>query len=146
MGHYKIECALARELKLDDRVIFLGFRSDVDRLLEASDIYISSSYWEGLPLATLEAMAAGLPVITTSVGDAPKIVNSEVGIVVPPHQPALLAQALLTLFEKPNEAKAMGMAARGEITREFSADSWMDKLLNLYQELISQGFRKSQKG
>ena len=128
--------SLAAELGLGDQVIFSGFRNDVDQLLAASDIYISSSHWEGLPLATLEAMAAGLPVITTAVGDAPQIITSEVGILVPPHQPSLLAEAIARLLDKPNEARSMGMAAREKATRDFSPDAWMDKLLVLYQGLV----------
>ena len=72
---------------LSGHATLLGIRNDVPKLLAASDIYINSSYWEGLPVSVLEAMAAGLPVIATGVGDTPRVVVPGAGILVEPNSP-----------------------------------------------------------
>jgi glycosyltransferase involved in cell wall biosynthesis len=125
------------ELQLEDSIICLGARNDVPQLLAASDIYASSSHWEGLPVALLEAMMAGLPIIATSVGDIPKVVTPETGIIVPPHKPACLAGALSDLVSAPVKARAMGAAARTRAMQEYSLESWIRRLTSLYEETLS---------
>ncbi len=125
------------ELQLEDAVHCLGERSDVSQLLAASDIYVSSSHREGLPVALLEAMMAGLPIVGTSVGDIPKVVTPEVGIVVPPHQPTCLADALCNLVSVPEKARAMGNAARVRAMQEYSLDTWVNRTVSLYEETVS---------
>ena len=126
------------ELQLESVVNCLGARNDVPQLLAASDIYISSSHWEGLPMALLEAMMAGLPTVATSVGDIPKVVTPETGILVPPQDPACLAEALGDLVSMPEKARAMGAAARTRATQEYSLDIWIKRLTSLYEETVSQ--------
>jgi glycosyltransferase involved in cell wall biosynthesis len=124
-------------LELEDAVHCLGSRNDVPQLLAASDIYVISSHWEGLPLALLEAMMAGLPAVATSVGDIPKVLTPETGIVVPPHEPASLAQALQDLVCAPDQARAMGVAARARAMKEYSLEIWAKRLTSLYEEALS---------
>jgi glycosyltransferase involved in cell wall biosynthesis len=126
------------ELQLENAVNCLGARNDVPQLLAASDIYASSSHWEGLPVALLEAMMAGLPTVATSVGDIPKVVTPETGIIVPPHEPAALAEALSDLVSMPEKARAMGAAARTRAMQEYSLDIWIKRLTCLYEETVSQ--------
>lgn len=125
------------ELHLESVVRCLGARSDVSELLAASDIYASSSHWEGLPVALLEAMMAGLPVVATSVGDIPKVVTPETGIIVPPHQPECLADALKKLVGEPAKARTMGIAARQRALQEYSLDKWVSSLTSLYEETLA---------
>ena len=91
--------ALARSLRLGpDRLRLLGARGDVPDLLRAADVFVLSSKIEGLPLALLEAMAAGLPVVATAVGGVPEVVEHGVhGLLVPAGSPRELAAALETL-------------------------------------------------
>jgi glycosyltransferase involved in cell wall biosynthesis len=124
-------------LHLDEVVHCLGERNDVPQLLAASDIYVISSHWEGLPMALLEAMMAGLPTVATSVGDIPKVLTPETGIVVPPHEPASLAEALHNLVRAPEHARALGAAARARAIKDYSLETWAKKLTSLYEETLS---------
>lgn len=125
------------ELQLEDSVNCLGERSDVYQLLAASDIYVISSHREGLPVALLEAMMAGLPIVATSVGDIPKVVTPEMGIIIPPHEPTRLADALSDLVSAPEKARAMGSVARARAMQEYSLDLWVKRLTSLYEETLS---------
>ena len=90
--------ALHAELGLGDRFALLGFRRDVPALMAAADIFTLSSAHEGLPVAVMEAFAAGLPVVATTVGGLPQQVTSGVeGLLVPPGDPTALAHALTTV-------------------------------------------------
>jgi glycosyltransferase involved in cell wall biosynthesis len=130
------------ELQLDGSVCCLGMRNDVPQLLAASDIFVSSSHWEGLPVAILEAMMAGLPIVATAVGDIPKVVTPEAGVIVPPHQPDCLAEALNDLANAPEKARAMGQAARARALQEFSLDTWMKRHIAVYEQALhGQGVR-----
>jgi glycosyltransferase involved in cell wall biosynthesis len=124
--------------KLTQSVVLAGERHDVPQLLASSDVYASSSHREGLPLAVLEAMMAGLPVVATSVGDIPNVVTNETGVIVPPHQPELLAAALEDLVKHPEKRQAMGKAAQARAVNEYSVDAWMKKHLALYREVLAQ--------
>ena len=87
-------------LGLADRFQFLGYRDDPVRVLVAADVFCLSSRFEGLPIAMLEAMAAGLPVVATSVGGIPAVVRHQRdGLLVPPGDPAALAAAIANLSE-----------------------------------------------
>lgn len=122
---------------LSRSVVLAGERTDVPQLLASSDVFVSSSHREGLPLAVLEAMMAGLPVVATSVGDIPSVVTSDTGVLVPPHQPEKLAAALEGLLKNPEKRKAMGRAAQERAWSEYSVDAWMKKHLALYQEILA---------
>ncbi len=125
-----------RRLGLEKNARLLGAQEGVPRLLAASDIFVTASQIEGLPLAVLEAMAAGLPVVATEVGDIPNLVSSHTGILVPPGQPSLLQESLDTLIRDPHRAKRLGEAGREHVSVEYSVDTWVRKLLSLYSELL----------
>lgn len=125
-------------LGLNGQVKLLGFREDVPRLLAASDIFVNSSLWEGLPVAVLEAMAAGLPIVATNVGDVPKVVVEGTGLVVPPKEPDTLAAAVGSLLDDPERIKCFGSAAKAHVNRNYSAEAWVNQLLELYSEVITQ--------
>jgi glycosyltransferase involved in cell wall biosynthesis len=130
---------LARQIKslgLENNAWLLGGRSDVPHLLAASDLYVSAAHWEGLPIAMLEAMSAGLPVVATGVGDVPVVLTAQTGIVVPPREPAKLAQAIKNLLDNQDRLPAMGAAAREHVTRYYSPLTWLDRLLAVYQEVL----------
>lgn len=128
-----------QELGLTGKARLLGSRSDVPQLLAAADVYVSASHWEGLPVAVLEAMAAGLPVAATAVGDVPRVVVDGMGLLVPPHHPEQLAQALVQLLSNSAQAKAYGERARTHIESNYSMHAWADRLLDLYEKASQQG-------
>lgn len=83
---------------LGDLFSFLGYRDDVPRILAAGDLFVLASHYEGLPIALLEALAAGLPSVATSVGGVPVVVRNGVeGLVVPPRRPDLIAEAVMRI-------------------------------------------------
>lgn len=127
---------LVASLGLADRVRILGLRRDVPRLLAAADIYVSSAHWEGMPVATLEAMAAGLPIVATRVGDVARIVTEATGILVAPGDPGAIADALSPLLSDPQRRRCQGEAARAHVRAHFGRDAWAARWLALYRELV----------
>jgi L-malate glycosyltransferase len=121
-------------LGLGGCVKLLGLRSDVSRLLAATDLYVNASLWEGLPIAHLEAMMAGLPVAATAVGDVPRLVIEGTGLLVPAQKPDELARAILTLLADPARRLQMGRAAQKYVQQHYNAAVWFEKLLNLYKQ------------
>jgi len=128
--------AQIRELNLEKNVVLLGMRNDVPRLLAISDIYVSSSHREGLPLTILEAMMAGLPVVATSVGDVPRLITPDIGLVVPPHQPESIAEAIAKLLDEPAMLRQMGAAGRALAIEQYSSQVWMERLVDLYAQTL----------
>ncbi len=126
----------AKSLGLVDSIIFLGARNDVPDLLAASDIYVNSSLWEGLPCTVLEGMAAGLPVVATNVGDNARVVVNGTGLIVPPAQPQFLCEALSRLVAQPSLRQHMGLAARAHVTTDYDLNRWSEQLLNLYGAIL----------
>jgi L-malate glycosyltransferase len=121
-----------RALKLGDTVRFLGFRDDATDLLRAADLFVMSSYLEGLGTSILDAMAGGLAVVATRVGGIPEVVEHQVtGILVPPRDPEALAAAILELAGDPARRAAMGARGR-ERARAFSADATAERTRGAY--------------
>jgi glycosyltransferase involved in cell wall biosynthesis len=129
---------LRESLGLAGSVWLLGQRDDVRRLLAASDLYVNSSHWEGLPLSILEAMSAGLPVVATSVGDIPEVVGAVGGVVVPPGEPEQLARAISELLEDQPRMISSGVVARRYIAERHSLSAWFDQIHVLYEEVIAR--------
>jgi glycosyltransferase involved in cell wall biosynthesis len=122
-------------LGLEDSVHLLGARDDVPELLAAADVFVTASRWEGLPVAVLEAMAAGLPVVATAVGDVPNVLAEGAGVTVPPRDPAALAAAVCALLETPEERARVAAAAIARVRSRYSAARWAERLLELYAEV-----------
>lgn len=129
---------LAAELSVADAVRFLGHRSDVPALLRALDIAVCSSDYEGSPLAVLEYMEAGLPIVSTAVGGIPDLIESGVhGLLVPAEDPPALASAVAELLREPQRARQMGAQARARRLAEFDFDAMVRRIEALYDELLS---------
>jgi glycosyltransferase involved in cell wall biosynthesis len=120
------------------RFRFLGYREDPIRLLVAADVFCLSSRFEGLPIAMLEAMAAGLPVVATRVGGVPGVVTDGTeGRLVPAGDPAALAAALAQL-EDAGLRSRMATAAT-ERVRAFGIDRAVQRQQELYEQLAARG-------
>ncbi|MBK7947565.1 MAG: glycosyltransferase [Deltaproteobacteria bacterium] len=125
---------LAAELGIGSRVHLLGLRNDVDRLLEAADVFVQPSRSEGLPLAVLEAMAAGLPVVATRVGGMGEaVVDGETGMLVGAERPDELARALRSLLEDDALRRRMGIEARARAEAEFSVETMARRYVELFR-------------
>jgi len=121
--------AQAQRLGVDDRVSFAGAvpKEQVPAYLQACDVFVLNSTYEGLPHVLLEAMAAGLPVIATAVGGSKEIIEHGTnGLLVPPYDPLALKQALLRMLSNPIER--MSMVQRGRDTlAKFSLQTMVEQ-------------------
>lgn len=129
----------ARRLGIGDLVIFAGFRKNVHEALWASDLFALASWREGLPVSLLEAMAASLPSVVTSVGgNSEVVVEGETGFLVPPGDAAEMAERMTQLLDDPMLRKRMGEAARRRIEVEFSAERMVRETEALYQRSLKE--------
>lgn len=134
-------------LGLTGAVKLMGMRPDIESLLPALDIGLLVSSTEGMSNAILEMMSCGLPVIASAVGGNPSLVQHEVtGLLVPPCQPELLAQAMISLATRPEPRRSLGQAARSRITRDFSLDAMVHAFDQAYQQLLAMKGMKSSTG
>ncbi|MES2124540.1 MAG: glycosyltransferase [Gemmatimonadota bacterium] len=128
---------LASELGIAARVHFHGFQDDVRRYLVGAGQFVLSSVSEGIALTLLEAMACGLPVVATDVGgNREVVVQGETGLLVPPQDPKAMADAMLSLMADPARARALGIAGRERVVRDFSVDATVKAYEALYLRLL----------
>lgn len=121
---------------LTDWVRMLGYRSDIECLLPGVDVLcLSSAFGEGFPNVLGEAMACGIPCVSTNVGDARSIIG-DTGLVVPVRDPASLAHAIIDLIDRgPAARERLGRAARARIETEYSLARIVDRYTALYSDL-----------
>ena len=125
-----------RRLGLEETVLLLGIRRDVPDLLDAIDVAVLSSDYEGSPLSIMEYMAAGKPIVSTRVGGIPELVeDGREALLVEPRDPEAFAAAVTRLLRDPAEAKRLGDAARERQRRELSLDAMVRRIEGLYEEL-----------
>lgn len=123
-----------------ERFAFLGYRQDIPELLAAADVFLLSSVSEGLPVTILEAMAAALPVVATRVGDLSTVVEHNVtGLLVPPHDPAQLTQALERVCLSSELRRQFGLAGRKKILAQFTEE----KMHAAYRTVIQDRMRSA---
>lgn len=131
----------AARLGLSDRVVFAGHRTDVADVLGALDVFCISSLYEGTPLALFEAMAAGKPIVSTSVDGCREVLEDGVsGLLVPPGDAAALAAALDRAAADPGLRAALGRRAL-EASRRYDVGACVDAMQALYDELLAGGGR-----
>jgi glycosyltransferase involved in cell wall biosynthesis len=129
--------ARVSERGLSGRFHFLGFRPDAPRLIPAFDVIAVPSHIEPLGNATLEAMAAGRPVVGSRVGGIPEMVEDGVtGLLVPPHAPDALSSALRSLLEAPARREALGRAAHQRVAERFSLARHAERLQRIYDDVL----------
>ena len=109
-------------------------------ILRASDVFVLSSRVEGNPLSVMEAMAAGLPVVSTAVGGVPELVrDGETGLLVPSEDAGALARAVQALMDDPARRRAMGAAARQDAVSRFDIRHTVRGYEQLYEALLNRG-------
>ncbi|HQA27850.1 MAG TPA: glycosyltransferase family 4 protein [Brevefilum fermentans] len=129
---------LANDLEIVKNVSFLGTKdkTELRGLLDSSDIYLQPSLTEALGGAVLEACSMALPVVASSVGGIPEIIQNEAnGLLVPPKNPEALACAIKQLVENPPDAQEMAASARKTVENKFSIEQETKKWLELYRSL-----------
>lgn len=130
--------AQSQELQVSERVIFTGPRSDVETLLGGMDLFVCSSFWEGLPTAVLEAMAAGTPVLATDIpGNRELIRSGENGWLVPARDPDALAEAIRMLRQHPERCQAFARRAFQDV-QAFSIEAVADQHEQHYLDLLAR--------
>ena len=126
-----------RRDELEAVVLLPGRRADTPDLLGAMDVYVSSSRSEGMSNAVLEAMSVGLAVVATDVGDnARLLMRGRTGAIVPPHDPAALARAIMDLVNKPDQRRRWGACARQLVLDHYTFGRTVERYLNLYRSLL----------
>jgi len=125
---------------VDGRAWLPGERNDVPEIIRHYDLFVLPSIAEGISNTILEAMASGLPVIATDVGGNPELVEETVdGLLVPPSDPAALANALSELVVDPERRRRQGHAARAKIEARFSMEAMIDSYMSVYDRSLARG-------
>jgi glycosyltransferase involved in cell wall biosynthesis len=130
--------ALAAELGVADRVLFLGYRTDIPRLLAACDVFALPSLYEGSSLAVLEAMAARRAVVSSAIGGTDELIESGVdGILVAPGEDGPLAAALGELIGDEERRAELGRRARARVEADFTPAAMRRRVLSIYEQLLA---------
>lgn len=129
--------ALAEQLEIGDRVRFTGFQSDPYPFLAAFDVFMMSSRYEGFPIALIEAMAMGKPVVSTNVGGVPEAITDFTnGILVDPGEPGRMAEQVIRLLEDEAERSRLGENARRTVRDQFSIRTMVGSIEAAYKEVL----------
>ncbi len=132
----------ATRLGVAHRTTFAGERRDIPRVMDALDLLVQPSNWEGFGLTLLEAMAVGRPIVATRVGGIPEVVlDGRTGTLVPPGDPDALAGACFDLLADGERAARFGEAGRERVRAEFSIDRLVNDTASLYRELHDRARR-----
>jgi glycosyltransferase involved in cell wall biosynthesis len=127
----------SKELRVEERIVFTGFRSDIKEILSTIDVLAMPSLLEGLPMVLLEGMAMAKPIIATDIdGISEVLVDEETGLLVPPENPSTLAKAIIRMLSNRDKAKQMGLAARRDVEERFSVETMLKRVNEVYQELF----------
>ena len=140
----------AEKLRIAGAVQMLGHRSDVPDLLRAADLLVAPSHAEGLCSTLIDAMFAGVPIVTTTAGGIPELVGalqpnggaseaSPVAVMTQPGDAAALAAAILHAIDTPHEMQALAAAAHERAREHFTADRMVAQTLRVYEGLLSTG-------
>ena len=121
---------------LQDKVLFLGYRNDIQNVMSQLDFVVLSSLWEGLPLTPIEAYSVGKTVVGTAVDGTPEIICDGVdGYLVEPRNPVQLAKKMNELIENPEMWESMGIQAMKRYQDEFSFEKLSERYIAFYEEL-----------
>jgi glycosyltransferase involved in cell wall biosynthesis len=122
---------------LQGKFVFAGFRNDLGRFLPNLDVNVMSSYTEGLPVVLLEAGAAGVPTVATSVGGIPEVIDDgKSGYLVAAGDASTLAQRVISLLDNDQQRQTMGRAARDRVRRDFSFSAMSQRYHDLFRNLV----------
>lgn len=127
----------AAGLGVADAVHFVGRVEEIGPLYAAADVVVLPSRWEGLPLSMLEALSRGRPVVASRVGGIPEVVEHDwTGILVPPEEPAALADALERLHRRPDIGRRLGAAGAERVASRFTWERMVDDFETVYDDVL----------
>jgi len=136
-GKKKELVQLINKYKLNDKVSLLGFRSDIPDFLAASDCFALPSIDEGMPMSLLEAVSIKTPVICTSVGDIPKLIDHKNdGLIIPMNEPEKLAESIQYLSENKLEGREMAESAKLKLINKYSSEAMAKNYNLIYSQLL----------
>lgn len=128
-----------KEMNLEKRLVFLGYREDIQEILSGCDLFVLPSLYEGLPLAILEAMAAGKPVIASDINGTDEIINDgKTGILVPPADPNAIAEAIRRVLSDPSLARNLAASGKERAYSEFSSKKMVEGVTRVYEDIIRE--------
>ena len=134
--NYKVE-----RHQLGNKIKFLGVRNNIPQLLSAIDIFVLPSLSEGMPMALLEAMAAGKAVVATNVGDIPKIIiHKKNGLLVSPANTSELVSSISLLLKNKTLAQEIGKSAKEHIRKNYSATIMAQKYYDVYMDVLKNSY------
>jgi glycosyltransferase involved in cell wall biosynthesis len=138
-GSYKQELEqLTHELRLIDRVFFLGHQEKMPDVIGELDVVVCSSHGEPFGMCLIEAMACGKPVVATRLGGPCEIVEHErTGFLAAPHSPTELADRVQQLYGNDELRKTLGRAGRQRAVAEFSQDAFVERMIRCYEALVA---------
>jgi len=121
------------------RVIFAGYRNDVDEVVKCIDVLVLPSFWEGFGIVLIEAMAAGKPVVTTRTSNMPEIVTDKKdGFLISPGDEDSLTKVLINLIEKPELKKEMGRLGQEKVQKQFTLEKMVDQTEDFFFQLAEE--------
>jgi glycosyltransferase involved in cell wall biosynthesis len=126
----------ADRLRLTKRIRWAGMVAEAARYFTAFDVYVISSRTEGLPISLFEAMASGIPVVTTRVGGIPRAVTNDHALLVEPENPSQLAAAIRDVYANPDAARERAQRAQERLASEFGMDAWLGHHDEVYADAI----------
>lgn len=122
---------------LGDKVLFLGRKKEIAKLMTAADIFVLPSEREAFGLVLLEAGVACLPIIASNVGGIPEIIDDgKIGILVPSENPQVLAEAINKLLQNPEIAKSLAHSAKSKVEMHFNAKTMAGKTAEVYDKVL----------
>ncbi len=131
--------AYSRELRLSDRVLFLGNRADIPDILRAADVLTLTSHYEGMANTLLEAMAVGLPFVSTAYAGVEELVTHDrEGLIVPLRDRAAMTGAVLRVLDDPDLAQRMGEAGRETVTKRFTIKAMGARMYSVYRDAFDR--------
>jgi len=126
-----------RENGLSDHVAFLGYQDKIADYYQVLDLLVLPSLSEGLPNTVLEAMTFGIPVLATSVGGVPEVIQNGNGVLVPPNDPQALCERMIELLENDSLRDAIGIKGKNSLYPRFAPDHRAREIVSLYHEMLS---------
>ena len=128
----------ARQAGISHRVRFHGSVPEAGRLLAAHDVFALTSWTEGTPMALLEAIHAGVPVVATRVGGVPNVVGEDEAVLCDPGDVAAVARGIEHILNEPDAASRRADAARRRLERDFAVEPWARRHLDIYQSIADR--------
>jgi glycosyltransferase involved in cell wall biosynthesis len=132
-------CAARMGLDSDERFALLPFTPPAARALKALDVYVLPSSWEAFPIGILEALACGVPQVVTDVGGNAEAIGADTGVLVPPRDPAALADAVVALLGDPARRAAAAEASRRRHAEHFGISRMVAETVSVYESVIAVG-------